>query len=127
MEVDMVVDMVEDMAVDMVVDMVEDMVATVVAMGDMDTEEKREKLMPSLKLMLLQSPMLIMGMEAMEADTVEAMVDMVDTAMGAKGDQLNPAMDTVAIVEDMEGMVVMGATVAMDMVVMAIMVETYRL
>ena len=113
---------------DMVAAMVEEEDTVAVMAEDMvDGDVKREKLMPSLKLMLLQSPMLIMGMEAMEADTVEAMVDMVDTAMGAKGDQLNPAMDTVAMVEDMEGMVVMGATVAMDMVVMAIMVETYRL
>merc|ERR1712193_311122 len=101
------------------------MVDTEVATGDMDTVEKREKLMPSLKLMLLQNPMLIMVMEVMEADTAEAMEDMVDTAMDVKGDQLSPAMDMVVTVEAMEAMVVTEATVAMDTVVMAIMVKTY--
>merc|ERR1712001_440039 len=111
--------MVVDMVVDTEVDMAEDMVDTEVATGDMDMAEKREKLMPSLKLMLLQNPMLIMVMEVMEADTVEAMEDMVDTAMDVKGDQLNPATDMVAMAAATE------ATVVMDMVVMAIMVRTY--
>merc|ERR1719370_2053948 len=69
----------------------EDMAATEAAMEDMDTVEKREKLMLSPKLMLPLKPMPITVMEAMEADMVT--VDTEDTAMGANGDQLNPATD----------------------------------
>ena len=109
-----------------------------VAMGVMAEEEegmgtakRREKLTPSLKLMLLLKPMPITVMEAMEADMV--MVDIEDTAMGANGDQLNPATDMAATEEamvvmealvDMEGMVGMEVMVATDMVDMDIMVET---
>ena len=102
--------------------MEEDMVAMEAAMEDMDTVEKREKLMLSPKLMLLLKPMPITVMEAMEADMV--MVDTEDTAMGANGDQLNPATDMVVTEEAMEAMVVMEVMVATDMVDMDIMVET---
>ena len=106
----------------------EDMVA---AMEDMDTVEKREKLMLSLKPMLLLKPMPIMVMEAMEADMV--MVGTEDTAMGANGDQLNPATDMAATEEamvvteamvDMVAMVATEDTVAMGMVDMDIMDKT---
>ena len=114
----------------------EDMAAMEVAMEDMDTVEKREKLMLSPKLMLLLKPMPITVMEAMEADmAVMVMVDTEDTAMGANGDQLNPATDMAATEEamavmeamvDMEAMVVMEVMVATDMVDMDIMVKTNR-
>ena len=106
----------------------EDMVA---AMEDMVTVEKREKLMLSLKPMLLLKPMPIMVMEAMEADMV--MVGTEDTAMGANGDQLNPATDMAATEEamvvteamvDMVAMVATEDTVAMGMVDMDIMDKT---
>ena len=109
----------------------EDMAAMEVAMEDMDTVEKREKLMLSLKLMLLLKPMHITVMEAMEADMV--MVDTEDTAMDANADQLNPATDMVATEEamvvmeamvDMVAMVVTEDTVAMGMVDMDIMDKT---
>ena len=106
----------------------EDMAAMEVAMEDMDTVEKREKLMLSLKLMLLLKPMHITVMEAMEADMV--MVDTEDTAMGANGDQLNLATDMVVTgeamvaMEAMVDMVVMEVMVATDMVDMDIMVES---
>ena len=111
----------------------EDMAAMEAAMEDMDTVEKREKLMLSPKLMLLLKPMPITVMEAMEVDmAVMVMVDTEDTAMGANGDQLNPATDMVATEEamvvteamvDMVAMVVTEDTVAMDM---DIMDKTYR-
>merc|ERR1719373_1359786 len=76
-------------------------------------------------------------MAAMEADmAVMVTVDTEDTAMGANGDQLNPATDMAATEEamvvmeamvDMEAMVVMvvmEVMVATDMVDMDIMVET---
>ena len=121
----------EDMAVaeeDMVVDMVDtvDMVAT-------DMAKRRETPMLSQKPTLLQKPMPIMVMEAMEADMV--MVGTEDTAMGANGDQLNPATDMAATEEamavmeamvDTEAMVVMEVMVATDMVDMDIMVKTNR-
>ena len=109
----------------------EDMAAMEVAMEDMDTVEKREKLMLSLKLMLLLKQMPITVMEAMAADMV--MADTEGTAMGANGDQLNPATDMVVTEEamvaieamvDTEVMVVMEAMVAMDMVDMDIMDKT---
>ena len=109
----------------------EDMAATEAAMEDMDTAEKREKLMLSLKLMLLLKQMPITVMEAMAADMV--MADTEGTAMGANGDQLSPVTDMAVTEEDMvamedmvdmEVMVVMEAMVAMDMVDMDIMVET---
>merc|ERR1711902_450795 len=80
-----------------------DMAAMEAAMEDMDTVEKREKLMLSPKLMLLLKPMPTTVMEAMEAAMVvmEAMVDM-------------------------EAMVVMEVMVATDMVDMDITVETTR-
>ena len=102
-----------------------------VAMEDMDMARKREMLMPSPKPMRQQKLMPIMDMEAMEADMV--MVDTEDTAMGANGDQLNPATDMVATEEamvvteamvDMVAMVVTEDTVAMGMVDMDIMDKT---
>ena len=124
-----------------------DMVVTEVAMEDMDMARKRETLMPNQKLMLLLKPMPIMVMEAMEVDMADTvMVDTVDTATDAKGDQLNQATDTVAMVDaedtvdtegtvdtdmvvteatvDTEAMAVTEATVDMDMVDMAIMVKS---
>ena len=106
----------------------EDMAATEAAMEDMDTVEKREKLMLSLKLMLLLKPMHITVMEAMEADMV--MVDTEDTAMDANGDQLSLATDMVVTgeamvaMEAMVDMVAMEVMVATDMVDMDIMVES---
>ena len=114
----------------------EDMAAMEAAMEDMDTVEKREKLMLSPKLMLLLKLMPITVMEAMEADmAVMVMVDTEDTAMGVNGDQLNPATDMAATEEamavmeamvDTEAMVVMEVMVATDMVDMDIMVKTNR-
>ena len=103
----------------------EDMAAMEAAMEDMDTVEKRGKLMLSLKLMLLLKPMPITVMEAMEADMV--MVDTEDTAMGANGDQLNLGTDMVVTGEAMEAMVdmvVMEVMVATDLVDMDITVES---
>ena len=112
----------EDMAVaeeDMVVDMVDtvDMVAT-------DMAKRRETPMLSQKPTLLLKPKPIMVMEAMEVDMVDTvMVDTVDMAMGAKGDQLNPATDTAAMV-DTEDMVATEDTADTDMVVMEATVDT---
>ena len=106
--------MVVDTEVDTVVAMEEDMAAMEAATEDMDTVEKREKLMLSLKPMLLLTPMPIMVMEVMEADM--AMVGTEDTGMGVKGDQLNPATDMAVTEEAMEAMV--------DMVVMEVKAAT---
>ena len=100
----------------------EDMAAMEVAMEDMDTVEKRETLMLSLKPMLLLKPMPITVMEAMEADmAVMVTVDTEDTAMGANGDQLNPATDMAVTEEAMVDMVFTEVMAATDM---DIMVET---
>ena len=135
----------EDMAVaeeDMGADMVDtvDMVAT-------DMAKRRETPMLSQKPTLLPKPMPIMVMEAMEVDMADTvMVDTVDMATDAKGDQLNQATDTVAMVDaedtvdtegtvdtdmvvteatvDTEAMAVTEATVDMDMVDMDIMVKS---
>merc|ERR1719414_1192811 len=110
-------------------------------MEDMDMVRRRETLMPNQKLMLLLKPMPIMVMEAMEVDMADTvMVDTVDMATDAKGDQLNQATDTVATVDtegtvdtdmvvteatvDTEAMAVTEATVDMDMVDMDIMVKS---
>ena len=122
MEVAMVVDTEVDTVVATEVVTEEDMVAMEVAMGDMDTVEKREKLMLSLKPMLLLKPMPIMVMEAMEADMV--MVGTEDTAMDANGDQLNPATDMAVTEEAMEAMVDMEVMEVMAATDMDIMVET---
>ena len=114
--------MVVDTEVDTVVAMEEDMAAMEAATEDMDTVEKREKLMLSLKPMLLLTPMPIMVMEVMEADM--AMVGTEDTGMGVKGDQLNPATDMAVTEEAMEAMVDMVVMEVMAATDMDIMVET---
>ena len=103
----------------------EDMAAMEVAMEDMDMVRRRETLMPNQKLMLLLKPMPITVMEAMEADmAVMVMVDTEDTAMGANGDQLNPATDMAVTEEAMEAMVDMVVMEVMAATDMDIMVET---
>merc|ERR1719188_1463732 len=67
--------------------------------------------------MLLLKPKPITVMEAMEADMADTvMVDTVDTATDAKGDQLNQAADT-AVMVDTEDTVDTEGTVDTDMVV----------
>ena len=97
----------------------EDMVADMVDTVDMvvtDMAKRRETPMLSQRQMQLQKPMPIMVMEAMEADMV--MVDTEDTAMGANGDQQNPATDMVVTEEAMEAMVDMEVMAATDMDIM---------
>ena len=105
----------------------EDMVADMVDTVDMvvtDMAKRRGTPMLSQKPMLQQKPMPIMVMEATEVDMVDTvMVDTVDMAMGAKGDQLNPATDTAAMV-DTEDMVATEDTADTDMVVMEATVDT---
>ena len=99
-----------------------------VAMGVMAEEEegmgtakRREKLTPSLKLMLLLKPMPITVMEAMEADMEDTvMVDTEDTDMAVNADLLSLDTDMVDMVvmedTDMEAMV-MADMATMDKLV----------
>ena len=116
---------VEDMEVDMV---------DTVGMVATDMAKRRETPMLSQKQMLLQKPMLIMVMEAMEAamaDTV--MVDTEDTDMAVNADLLNQDTDMgdmvdMVVMED-TGMEVMDteAMAAMVTVVMATMDKFVRI
>merc|ERR1712061_23411 len=96
----------------------EDMVDMVV----MDMAKRREMPMLSQKQMLLQKPMPIMVMEAMEAamaDTV--MVDTEDTDMAVNADLLSLDTDMA----DMGDMEAMEAMVMVDMATMDKFVRIY--